>query len=280
MEITPPTHTFAFKPCRLAAILFAFAALLLPALPARAANYYIMLQTNLYGNLDQHDMSIYPTMACGPASTANAFKYLQSFNPTAYSSLVPGSGYSGLVSLGDTLAGATYMNTDGTDGTWHDNLIMGAVSYIETNAPSLTTYSAQDYWSWSHQDQPSWATTITPRWNFLYQGLVAQDAIEILLTYNAGGGHFVTPNGFSWNDVNDDGIIQSGENAQLYFMNPWTGSETNAHIWQTNLNTRLETDYSSSYISTIFEVTVPEPSAAWLLAASVPALLWFRRRKR
>ena len=279
MEVVSPTRVLALKPLRFAAGFIALVALLAGAMPARATNYYVMLQTNLFGNLDQHDLSIYPTMACGPASTANALNYMQAINPVLYPNLVPSGGYSGLISLGDTLAGSTYMATDNVNGTWHDSLIAGAVKYIETYSPSVTTYAAQDYWTWSHQTEPSWVTDTLPTWNFLYQGLVAQDAVEILLTYHAGGGHFVTPNGLSWDDSNSDGIIQSSENARLFFMNPWTGSETSAHIWQTGLNTQLETDYSSSYITTAFEVTVPEPSAVWLLAAGVPALLWLRRRK-
>ena len=279
MEAVLPTCSPTLKPLQLAAGFIAFVALLAGATPASATNYYVMLQTNLFGNLDQHDLSIYPTMACGPASTANALDYMEAINPILYPNLIPSGGYSGLVSLGDTLAGSTYMNTDNVNGTWHDSLIAGAVKYIETNSPSVTTYAAQDYWTWSHQTKPSWVTYATPTWSFLYQGLAAQDAVEILLTYHSGGGHFVSPNGFSWNDVNSDSIIQSNENARLYFMNPWTGAETSAHIWQTGLNTQLETDYSSSYITTVFEVTVPEPSAAWLLAAGVPALLWLRRRK-
>lgn len=279
MKTMPQTRIVTLKPFRLAAYFIVLVMFLTGAMPASAANYYVMLQTNLYGNLDQHDMSIYPTMACGPASTANAFQYMQSFNPTLYPTLVPSGGYSGLVSLGDTLAGSTYMNTTGANGTWHDSLIAGAVKYIESYSPNVSLYAAQDYWTWSHQTKPSWVTAATPTWGFLYQGLVAQGAVEILLT-RTGGGHFVSPNGFSWNDANDDSIIQSDENARLYFMDPWTGSETSTHIWQTDLNTRIETDYSSSYISTVFAITVPEPSAVWLLAGGGPALLWLRRRKR
>jgi hypothetical protein len=268
METVSPLCAGARRLFRWLAGFCAVAVLFFTTASASAANYYAMLQTNLYGDLNQHDLTLYPTMSCGPASAANALAYMQAFNPAYYSNLVPGGGYSGLLSLGNTLVGTNYMSTDNVNGTWHDNLIAGEVKYIEGLDPNVTVYSAQDYWSWSHQTRPSWVSYATPTWNFLYQDLLDNDAIEILLTYYGGGGHFVTVNGFAWNDINSDGIIDSSENARLYFMNPWTGSETNVHIWQSGAGAELETDYGSSWISTTFAASVvPEPSAAELLLA-------------
>lgn len=283
METVTSIAADARPPFRRMVACMVVAAFVFAAAPAPAATYNVMLQTNLFGNLDQHSLTPYPTMSCGPASAANAMAYMEAYNPTLYPNLVPGGGYSGLISLGNTLAGTNYMDTTDSDGTWHDSLIAGDVKYIEGLYPNVTTYAAQDYWSWSHQTQPSWVTTGTPTWNFLYQDLVDRDAIEILLTYYGGGGHFVSVNGFSWNDVNDDGIIDSSENARLYFMNPWTGSETNVQIWQTGAGTQLKTDYSSSWISTAFEASVvPEPSVVTLFLGgagmmAVSRLCRFRR---
>ena len=251
---------------------------------AFAAVYSVQIPSNEYGNLDQHDMLVLPTMSCGPASTANALLYLQNAAPSIYGSkLTPSADYGGLISLADTLTGPGYMNTDSINGTWHDNLIMATKNYIESEVAGQTSYSAQDYWSWNHQRRPAWTQPVTPTWNFIYQALTISDAVDILLTYNSGGGHFVTVNGFSWNDSNGNNIIDSGENAQLDFMNPWTGAEAINHIWQTSLNGPIETDYSSSWISTAFAmaIPVPEPSAFALVlvgAVGFGVCAWRRRR--
>jgi hypothetical protein len=247
------------------------------ACPLAADSYDVQLSPALYGNLCQLDMSVYPSWACGPASTANELAYMQHANSVLYPGLLPASDYAGLVSLGNTLAGPSYMATDNINGTWHDTLIAATVSYIESRSPGCTTYAAQDYWSWVHKSKPSWVQSGTPTWEFLLQDLQAHDAIDILLTYHAGGGHYVTVNGLTWNDADADDIIDSTENARLYFMNPWTGQEANAHLWQTSRNGTLETDYSSSWVSTIFAATVPEPATLLLLACGGMALM---RRKR
>ncbi|MGA2137744.1 MAG: PEP-CTERM sorting domain-containing protein [Verrucomicrobiia bacterium] len=249
---------------------------------AFATDYSVQIPSNEYGNLNQHNMLVFPTMSCGPASTANALLYLQNAAPSIYDSkLTPSAGYGGLISLADTLAGPGYMNTDSSNGTWHDNLIMATKNYIESEVPGQTSYSAQDYWSWSHQTRPAWAQSVTPTWQFIYQALTISDAVDILLTYNSGGGHYVTANGLSWDDSNGNNIIDDGENALLYFMNPWTGAEANTHIWQASLNGPVQTDYSSSWISTAFAISVPEPSAfALLLVGTVGfgVCAWRRRR--
>ncbi|HVM62109.1 MAG TPA: PEP-CTERM sorting domain-containing protein [Verrucomicrobiae bacterium] len=249
---------------------------------AFATGYSVQIPSNEYGNLNQHDMPVLPTMSCGPASVANALLYLQNAAPNTYDSkLVPSAGYGGLISLADTLAGPGYMNTDSVNGTWHDNLIMATKNYIESEVPGQTSYSAQDHWSWSHQTHPAWAQSVTPTWQFIYQALTLRDAVDILLTYNSGGGHFVTVNGFSWNDSNGNNIVDSGENAEIYFMNPWTGAEASNHIWQTSLNGAIETDYSSSWISSAFTISVPEPSAfALLFVGAVGFSVCARGRRR
>jgi hypothetical protein len=245
---------------------------------AHSAVYETQLPTELYGTLNQHDLSV--SMACGPASTANALAYMRNANSALYFNLLPTPDYSNLVSLGNTLAGPSYMGTDSVNGTWHDNLIASTVRYIEEYAPNQTTYAAQDYWSWSHQTQPTWVQSIIPTWEFLYQNILAGDAIEILLTYHAGGGHSVTVNGLAWNDSDNDSVIDSAEDAQLYFMDPWTGTEQYAHIWQTSRNSSLETDYSNSWVSTAFAVTVPEPTSLGILAMTLLSMQLTRRVRR
>jgi len=273
-------HLGCTLPVLFRAVAFGVLALAVTA-QALATVYSVQIPSNGYGNLNQHDMTVLPTMACGPASTANALLYLQNAAPNVYDSkLTPSAGYGGLISLGDTLAGPGYMKTDSVNGTWHDNLIIGTKNYIESKVPGQTSYSAQDYWSWSHQTRPAWAQSVTPTWNFIYQALTISDAVDILLTYNSGGGHFVTVNGFSWNDSDGDNIIDSGENARLYFINPWTGAAENNHIWQTSLNGSIQTDYSSSWISSAFAISVPEPSAFALLlvgAVGFGVCAWWRR---
>ncbi len=245
-----------------------------------AAMLSVNLPASNYGNLNQHDMSVYPTMACGPASVVNTLYYLQTANSALYgNSLVPNSSYAGLKSLGNTLAGASYMQTDSTNGTWHDTLMWETADYIESVSAGHTLYAAQDYWSWIHRTRPAWMTYQSPTWNFIYQSLVAGSGLEILLTYHAGGGHFVSVNGFSWNDIDTDGLIDSSENAYLNFINPWTGSSESTHIWQTVANGVIETDYSNSWVSSAFSLTaVPEPSAVLLFGLGLVIILWRLQR--
>lgn len=232
-----------------------------------------------YGDLDQHDMTVYPTMACGPASVVNGLVYLQTSFPSVYGTrLVPNISYSGLESLGNKLAGPGYMNTDSTNGTWHDELMAGTVRYIQSVAPGSTLFAAQDYWSWTNESRPSWMTYKTPTWNFIYNALVANSDVELLFTYQSGGGHFVTARGLYWNDLNNDGIIQSSEGAQLYFINPWTGANDSTQIWQTSSGA-IDTAYSDSWISVAFSLTeVPEPDIAALLLLGMGVAVLIRRR--
>lgn len=250
------------------------------ASPGFAASYDVSLPAVLYGNLNQHDMTSYPSMACGPASVTNALDYTQNANPTVYgTSLIPTAGYNGLKSVANTLTGSSYMKTDNTNGTWHDNLIIATENYIESRVPGKTTYAAQDSWGWSHQTTvPSWVQITTPTFGFMYDALTAGDAIEILLTYNSGGGHFVTVRGLTWSDLDGDGMIESSENAKMHIVNPWTGLTQDLHIWQSSLGGSINTDYSSSWVSTAFAWTVPEPATFTLLVISGLAML--RRRRK
>ena len=75
METVTSTAADARPPFRRMVACMAVAAFVFVAAPAPAATYNVMLQTNLFGNLDQHNLTPYPTMSCGPASAANAMAY-------------------------------------------------------------------------------------------------------------------------------------------------------------------------------------------------------------
>ena len=89
--------------------------------------------------------------------------------------------------------------------------------------------------------------------------------MQLLLTYG-GGGHVVTLDGFSWNDANGDGIIQSTENAQVSLIDPWTGLAAAAQV-KSMADGSLQVVYNGQgEISSAFAISVPEPSSVGLLA--------------
>ena len=212
-------------------------------------NYVVQNPPGLYGNLNQNDMDVYPANACGPASVTNALVYLQGSCADYGSALVPDQSYSGLIALGDTLA--TYMNTQPA-GTADDNMIMGAVNYIEDVAPNVTLYSAECWEQWSSQPQPAWDQIAIPTAQYIYQSLAEGATVEVGLEFPNGTGHWVTVTGLSWIDTDQTDYVESTENAQLYYIDPETGAPGSCKIYQNSADDVLRT---------------PSPYGTWIQAA-------------
>ena len=232
-------------------------------------------------------------MSCGPAAATNSLLYLQNAFPNLFGTslirLAGGdmdgngayTGYDDLIyTAGSYLASSTYMNTTLTNGTWHDNLIWGNYRYLETNSAGGATFSAIDYWCptyWGNapatNPPPAWVSGGLPTWNYLYTGLSQSAAVEVLLSYVGGGGHFVSVTGMTWDD-----ILKSGT---LSYMNPWTGASDSTTMRLSGGT--LYTDYGGTNHAWIGEVSVinavPEPSPVFLSIGGM-LLLWIQSRQR
>jgi hypothetical protein len=217
----------------------------------------------LYGNLKQGDIPEWGNVACGPTAAVNSFVYLQNKYPGVYdTSLVPGGD---MVGVAQILGGAGYMNTIARGTTFHDDFIWGKMRYIEDQVAvaGRTVYQAQDQGIWNNPNRikPAWVQEgVLPQWQFLYNELVACEDVEILISWS-GGGHYVTLSSFHWNDLDDDLIIDNGENAWINFINPSTGLNGTANIWQDSLGGNIETSLvDGSWISVaVSESPIPEP---------------------
>jgi len=284
----------------LAVAAIALAVLLLPS-TGLALVYEVHKEVALYGNLNQHNIHWQPLMACGPVAVTNSLWYLQNKYPGVYDTrLVPqqqvdqdGNGvvnsYDDLIAVADNL-GQNFMFTDPANGTWHDNLIVGKMNYIEGRLPGQTVYEAQDQWGWAHQTRPNWVQPVTPGWDFMFGELKDCEDVEILLSRFNDGGHYLTVTGFTWNDANNDKFIDPSENARIEYMDPWTGATGNSHVWNNGSPGspgEMETDYftDGSWISVVVSESpsrIPEPCSliVWsLLAVLGIALGWWRKRK-
>ena len=259
------------------------------AVSANAASYDIDNDPGhiLYGNLDQNGSAMVAqvgqTLAnyyCGPAAVTNSFRYLENKYPTIYgNNLTGGNLVETAMGLGDL------MGTDSTNGTYWDDLIWYKMINLESKVPGMTNYQAQHVpsWNWSIWDdptaaKPSWVEPILPTWQFLWQGLVDFEDVELLMNWS-GGGHFVTAKSFHWNDADNDNIIDIAENATFDYINPWTGAAGASSIWQDSLGSVLKTDYTTNTFITMIvsESPVPEPATIMLIGLGALALL--RRRK-
>jgi hypothetical protein len=199
---------------------------------ASAAVYDVHLDRYLYGTLNQNDLPF--SGGCAPSATTNALCYLQNGYPSVYgSSLLPTPGYSGLMSVAETLASPEYMRTNlGFGGTSSTDQFQGMYKYVEERAPGVTDYHAQwngwfrESW-WLFGSQPSWIESRWPTWQFIYQSLLG--GAPVIFGESRGdwmGGHMLAAYEFLWNDANDDGIMQRSEGAELSFVDsdPQDGS--------------------------------------------------------
>lgn len=195
-----------------------------------------------------------------------------------------------------------YMNTKlvlggpGGSGTWDDMFIHGKKKYIEAMLPNKTLYEAQlkTTWAWvgvparpadevPPLPKPAWVQQNTqPDGIFLYNELNDCEDVEILIV-DAAWGHYLTVTGLNWVDANGDGLIQGGENAQVFYIDPCTGQPGVSAIGGQNVpGDPVRVNYglfaNAELVMTVSE-SIPEPATMALLAMGGLAALIRRRRK-
>ena len=281
--------------------------------------YSYMEPLSYFGWLDQYSLgtnssSVGPE-ACVPTSSVNAMTYLQNRGSAYFGTGLTGSTYTNWVLADLTLVSPSYMDTQTDSGTSYNHLPYALNKYIlEDRGFTSVRFSGMfpaSYWDAAPYDKPSYVENGYPTSGFLLTSLVGGLATLFSIEYSGGGGHELLAAGIHWTDANNDGIIQSSENATLYFVDPLDPSATYAdgnpsgaakltsgHLWNENgeASGHLRLDYNqyggslpydsgnysytgNSTIDTMFTIDVPEPSIFVLTSSSVFGLLVLRRRK-
>ena len=216
-----------------------------------------------YGTVNQNNVPVIGSEACGPTSGINSYTYLQNQNPSIYgNNLVSNTPISDVQVMGSTF----YMNTSATIGTWYRDYLWGKYLYMEYSVPLNTAYTARvpdqgtydssNIGGWTKErPQPAWMTvTSNPTnaydaWNFIYSNLQNHADVGIGIQYLNGGGHFLSVIRFRFTDTNGDKKIAKDENAQLTLMDPWTGQITTCQIWNSSdYNNYLYINYDGGAI--------------------------------
>ena len=255
---------------------------------------------DLYGWLNQNHIPGVGGVMCGPTAAVNSFVYLENKYPNIYnSSLIPaqavdqdGDGdvdfYDDMIAVALTLGGAGFMKTIANNTTWHDDFIYGKYLYLEQQVPNVTIYEAEDHWPWGNHanpppvPKPNWVINQFPTWQFLWDELNDCEDVELLFSWYDGG-HYVTLKSFHWVDANGNMIIDAVENAWIDFIDPCTGANNIASIWNawTGNEWKLEGVYDSydmEITMAVSESPIPLPPAAWFGLALLGGLVATRRR--
>jgi len=248
-----------------------------------------------FGNLDQASVNC-PNTACGPTAATNSFLMLQRTHPELYGSLlIPGSGFGGavtyqdLIDVANTLGTEPYMGSCGCfpqTGTYIEDFIMGKMNYINSVAPGTTTFEAQIGINWLQNRNPNPAPNTTapkpagvqqntiPTAQWIRDQIDKGQDVEIFVGYNAGGAHYLTLTGITFDTVLNTGSIS--------FIDPLGGLAGTSNI--TGLDggagNALALDYSggADIFSAVAESAVPEPGTVILLGLGSLLIVVGRRK--
>lgn len=249
---------------------FALVACALGALAVSQASgvvYNYQLDVTKFGRADQSNVSMPNSVtmvlggganSCVPTSIGNSYNYLQQAFPGTYgTTLVPTTPTNAAIDIGRNYT-STYSDLGTTGGNW----IAGRQSYVEAKKPGVSTYGS------TFGSYPS----------FMNVWFSMGAAMEVGILPAAGGiGHALTLTGYNWNDANNDGIVQQGENATLKVIDPFApAGDLSLPFWQSGAN--YSTTYSTiAYNVALMTATIPAPGVAGLGVAA--GLLSTRRRR-
>ena len=225
----------------IAVSLICLAALLLLTAPAFPYPSYSALEnTAEFGNLSQTNANLpqpdFNKAGCGPTALANSLLYLQNAHPGIYgTSLVldPNNLAATAKMLVGNPIGTNYLNWTSTDGVYWNDYFKGTRNYIEHQAAGKTTYHGE---AWAGTGFPGWVDVHSgyPTWDFLYGALQKSQAVMINWRDNAYSPikkHYMSITGISFNDFNNNGIIDSGE-GQITYIDPRDGGVHTTQLWQ------------------------------------------------
>jgi len=282
--------------------LITFVLLVGPALAA-PISYNVDLNTdNQFGGLKQTDVTGCEgdpagQLACGPAAAVNSFVFLENVYPKTYDHKLTDQGkateYENWVATANILAGAAFMGcAECNGGTSRQDFFDGKKKYLEQKAPGSTTYKT------AGNPAPRSIGTIPFSW--LFGELKAGEDVEVVVTYldangNRIAGHFLTLTDLHWTDTQPDNVVDRAENARMSFVDPATGSDSDAQIYQKVAGGSLFSSYGSGLTVddtlvaetridyAVSESPVPAPATALLLASAFGSwiiVLLMKRRSR
>lgn len=254
--------------------------LLIIALAVAAKAASITIPANLYGHMNQIGSGICEdsqgnNYACGPTATVNSFRMLdQKWGALTGATLIPDSNNNGfddadLAAVAGVLADEDHMKCSVCQrGTTVDNLISGKTTYLNAVAPG-------QYYVHDQQN---------PTFDWFFNELTNGQDIEVLFGFFNGatriGGHYVTLNGVSWTDTNNNGVVDPGEGS-MDFIDPEGGVNSSSSLFKFINSNRFGTDYGvgdtiggQAITATVVEwgiaeSPIPEPATVILIVTAL-----------
>jgi hypothetical protein len=132
--------------------------------------------------------------------------------------------------------------------------------------------------------KPDWVQDLMyPTWQFIYEELHHCEDVEILINW-ADGGHYLTLTGFSFDDLDGDGIIEpdDGETATIKYIDPCNGLPGQSAIWNVAVDSQYElmTDYESgAYVWMAVSESIPEPMTIAMVGMALVGLAGVVRKR-
>jgi hypothetical protein len=171
-----------------------------------------------FGQLDQSDTAC-NSNGCGATALVNGLWFLQQQYPKIFgTSLIPptkpGDDRANMISVANKLAGADYMNTQ--DATEISYFIYSKDKYLNEVAKGKIKIAVQtkEPWSGPPGAAPSYVQNVSPTPMFLLKELKSNEAVEVLLAYKGGGGHYITLTGIDYQPT------ATGGSGTLSFVDP------------------------------------------------------------
>ena len=229
-----------------------------------------------FGLLDQSE-TICASHGCGATAAVNGLWFLQQQYSTTFGhSLIPqvkpDDEIGDLTAVANTLAGASYMNTQ--KDTSISYFIFGKDKYLNEVAGQKIKIAVQtkEPWTGPPGKAPAYVERVTPTPVFLFSELKDKEAVEVLLAYDGGGGHYVTLTGIDYQPTANGGA------GTLTFVDPShpklpSGGPSSLEISQSSQDGVISGVYKPFDTGEVHAFTItfaegesptPEPGA-WLL---------------
>lgn len=162
-----------------------------------------------FGQLNQFDTDC-KSNGCGATALVNGLWFLQQQYPKIFgTSLIPptkpGEDLANMAAIANKLAGDDYMKTEGA--TEISYFIYGKDKYLNEVAKGKIKIAVQTQEPWSGPPgaAPSYVQNVAPTPMFLLKELKSNEAVEVLLAYKGGGGHYITLTGIDYQPTANGG---------------------------------------------------------------------------